>query len=89
MDPQHAARRRPPPHTHAYAQPLNLIGPSPPPFHPPRQLRDSRPATPASAARSGPPGSAARRAPGAAVVKVIPLARANNISIMLTQVGPV
>ncbi|EFN52829.1 hypothetical protein CHLNCDRAFT_138268 [Chlorella variabilis] len=45
------------------------------------ELRDSRPATPASAARRE------RGAHGGAVVKVIPLPRANNISIMLTQFG--
>ena len=43
------------------------------------QLRDSRPATPASAARRERPS---------AVVKVIPLSRANNISIMLHSVSP-
>lgn len=42
------------------------------------QLRDSRPATPASAARRERP---------AAVVKAIPLSRANNISIMLHSVS--
>jgi hypothetical protein len=47
----------------------------------PLQLRDSRPATPASQV------GGARRGRSAAVVKVIPLPRANNISIMLTQVG--
>ena len=45
------------------------------------QLRDSRPATPASQV------GGARRGRSAAVVKVIPLPRANNVSIMLTQVG--
>lgn len=43
------------------------------------ELRDSRPATPATG------GPRERRGAGAAVVKVIPLPRANNISIMLTQ----
>jgi hypothetical protein len=44
------------------------------------QVRDSRPATPASAARKERGGG------GAAVVRVIGLPRANNVSIMLTQV---
>ena len=43
-------------------------------------LRDSRPATPGTA-------STGRRERAAAVVKVIPLPRANNISIMLHSVG--
>ncbi|KAL4439922.1 hypothetical protein ABPG75_002923 [Micractinium tetrahymenae] len=46
------------------------------------EVRDSRPATPAP----GSAGASARKGErGAPVVKVIPLPRANNISIMLTQ----